>query len=50
MNYSALDSEVEGNGIEAAGLRLAWSGVMTVTQEIMQYFSCVVYFFLEVTQ
>ena len=34
-NYLALDSDVEGNGIEAAGLRLAWFGVRTVTQETM---------------
>jgi hypothetical protein len=38
MNYSALDSDVEGNGIEAVGLRLAWFGVRTVTQEARQYF------------
>ena len=37
-NYLALDSEVEGDGIEAAGLRLAWFGVRTVTQEARQYF------------
>jgi hypothetical protein len=45
-----LDSEVEGDGIEAVGLRLASSGVRTVTQEARQYFLCVVYFSLEVTQ
>ena len=38
MNYSALDTDVEGYGIEAVGLRLAWSGVRTVTQETMEYF------------
>ena len=46
----ALDSEVEGDGIEAAGLRLEWSGVRTVTQEAMRYFFVLVYFSLEVTQ
>ena len=37
-NYSALDREVEGDGIEAVGFRLGWHGMMTVTQEAMQYF------------
>ena len=45
MNYSALDSEVEGDGIEAIGLRLAWPGVMTVTQEAMKYFFAPCLFF-----
>jgi hypothetical protein len=40
-----LDSEVEGDGIEAAGLCLAWSGVMTVMQEAMQYFFVLCLFF-----
>ena len=44
-NSSALDSEVEGDGIEAAGLRLAWFGVRTVTQETAQHFLVLFLFF-----